>query len=123
MALLVCEDNPVNTLVLQEMLETCGYEVACAGDGREGLARVAAEPFPVVLTDIEMPWVDGFGVLSGVRQVERESGRGRTLVVAVTAHAGPQDRHRFLEAGFDDFLAKPFRIDDIRALFRRLHVG
>ena len=120
MALLVCEDNPVNTLVLQEMLETFGFDVTCAEDGHAGLEQFAGTPFPLVLTDIEMPRVDGFGVLSGVRQVERQSGRQRSIVVAVTAHATPHDRARFLNAGFDDFLAKPFRIDDIRALLHRV---
>lgn len=120
MTLLLCEDNPDNTMLMQAILERLGFAVHCAVDGEEGLAYCEQSHFDLVLTDIEMPRLDGFGLLEKLRQREARLGRPPAVVVAVTAYASVQDRHRFLAAGFNEFLAKPFRIDDVRALLSRL---
>lgn len=120
MTLLLCEDNPDNTMLLQAILERLGFHVHCAADGEEGLACCEQARFDLVLTDIEMPKLDGFGLLERLRRREAELGQPPAVIVAVTAYATNLDRQRFLAAGFNEFLPKPFRIDDVRALLNRL---
>lgn len=107
---LYCEDDPIGQDLIEAALTAMGHSCTRANDGAQGLALVASQPFDLVLTDLEMPKVDGYTLLSELRRLQQQSGQPRIPVVAVTAHAGPEDRDRFLQLGFDGFLAKPFRM-------------
>jgi CheY-like chemotaxis protein len=101
---LVAEDNAVNRELMREMLEVFGCEVVEASDGPEAIARIdEAEP-DLILLDINMPKLNGFGVLRSIRQHPRFFARP---VVAVTAYAMKEDREKVLKAGFNGYLAKP----------------
>ncbi|MEM1206412.1 MAG: ATP-binding protein [Acidobacteriota bacterium] len=111
--LLLVEDNPVNQLVAASFLEEAGHEVTVAGGGEEALGIFAERPFDMVLTDIDMPDMDGLEVAARIRGWG--DGRGDIPIVAMTAHAIRGDREAFLAAGMDGYVAKPFRPQELYA--------
>jgi len=108
-AVLLVEDNPFNQQVARELLEQAGADVTVAGDGAQALeamarAAMAGTRFDCVLMDVQMPVMDG---LEATRRIRANAALKDTLVVAMTANAGVDDRARCLEAGMNEFLAKP----------------
>ena len=103
---LVAEDNIVNQKVAKRMLERWGCRVDVVGDGRQALEAVARVAYDLVLMDVQMPEMDGFGATAAIRRRESRTGR-RTPIIAMTAHVMDGDRDRCIEAGMDDFVAKP----------------
>jgi two-component system cell cycle response regulator DivK len=102
--ILVAEDNAVNRELLRELLEMRGHTVAEACDGHEALRMIEQTQPDLLLLDIGMPVLDGFGV---IRQI-RENPRFASLpVVAVTAYAMQGDREKILSSKFDGYLSKP----------------
>jgi len=114
---LVAEDNPVNQRVAQRLLEQLGCRVDLAGDGREALAALEKEDYDVILMDCEMPGLDGYDATRALRA--REAGGARVPVIALTANAMRGDRERCLEAGMDDYLAKPISRTGLAAALER----
>jgi CheY-like chemotaxis protein len=115
--LLVAEDNPVNQKVLARMLEQLGYRVDVAGDGAEALAALCQRRYDAVLMDCRMPGMDGYQATREIRR--RERGNGHTVVIAITADAFPEDREKCLQAGMDDYVAKPVRRQDLARVLER----
>ena len=101
--ILVAEDNAVNRELLREILEASDYEVIEAEDGEQALAKVTSAAPDLMLLDINMPVLDGFGVLQRLRN----SASPKVPVVAVTAYAMKEDRERITAAGFDGYISKP----------------
>jgi two-component system, sensor histidine kinase and response regulator len=118
---LVAEDNDFNSQLLQELVASRGHTVRIAQTGLEVLRLVAEDAYDMLLLDIHMPELDGFGVIRAIRERERERQTGRRLpVFAVTARSRKEDRERCLDAGMDDFLAKPIRATDVWAAIDRV---
>jgi len=114
--ILLVEDNPVNQLVAKGMLAKLGCQVELATQGVEALARLEEEAFDLVLMDCNMPVMDGY---EATRRI-RERGHWPGLpIVALTANAMPEERDRCRAAGMDDYLAKPFRREDLLAVVDR----
>lgn len=113
---LLAEDNPVNQRVARLLVQSWGHRVTVAGDGQRALDALAESSFDVVLMDVQMPILDGLQATRRLREREREEG-GHVPVIAMTANAMRGDRESCLEAGMDDYLAKPI---DAPALFDRL---
>ncbi|WP_178084129.1 response regulator [Pseudomonas sp. F01002] len=110
---LLVEDNPVNQLVAKGMLGKLGCEVIVAGHGGEALDQLEQSEFDLVLMDCNMPVMDGY---EASRQIRR-SGRWPQLpIVALTANAMSEERERCRAAGMSDYLAKPFRREELAAL-------
>ena len=103
---LVAEDNIVNQRVATHMLERWGCRVDVAGDGRQALEAVTCVDYDVVLMDVQMPEMDGFAATAAIRRREALTAR-RTPIIAMTAHVMEGDRDRCVEAGMDDYVAKP----------------
>jgi CheY-like chemotaxis protein len=102
--ILIAEDNAVNRELLRELLDMRGYTVVEACDGEEALRMIEQTQPDLLLLDIGMPLLDGFGVVSKIR----ENPRMATLpVVAVTAYAMQGDREKILTSKFDGYLSKP----------------
>jgi signal transduction histidine kinase/CheY-like chemotaxis protein len=115
--LLVVDDNVINRRVAALLLRSLGLEVVEVESGPAALAALAETPFAAVLLDCQMPGMDGFET---VRHIRQRQGRGPRLpVIALTAHAGPEQRARCLAAGMDDHIAKPCRRDELTAVLRR----
>jgi CheY-like chemotaxis protein len=102
--ILVAEDNAVNRELLRELLEARGYTVLEACNGQEALHMIEKELPQLLLLDIGMPVLDGFAVVTRIRE---NSSLASLPVVAVTAYAMRGDRERILESGFDGYLSKP----------------
>ncbi len=105
--ILVVEDNPVNLRLVTVMLKSLGYEPATAGNGAEALTVLGTRAFDLVLMDVQMPVLDGFGATRGLRAGEAGELNRTTRVVALTANASHEDRDACIAAGMNDFLSKP----------------
>jgi len=107
---LVADDHEVNLTILSRYLEANGWRVIAAHDGNDALERVRADRPDVVLMDIQMPNMDG---LAALRSIRADPEIAATPVIAVTALAMPGDRERCIDAGADDYLAKPVHLGEL----------
>jgi signal transduction histidine kinase/DNA-binding response OmpR family regulator len=115
MRVLLVEDNGVNRALATEMLNLLGCAVSHAQHGAAALAKLEAGKFDLVLMDCQMPVMDGLTAAARWRAIEAERALPRTRIVALTANALAGDREACLKAGMDDFLAKPFKLEQLRA--------
>jgi signal transduction histidine kinase/ActR/RegA family two-component response regulator len=118
--MLVVDDVEVNRDVLVSQLATLGIKADGVDDGFEALEYLLTHPCDVVLLDCQMPGMDGYEVSRRIRK--RWPGR-RLHVIAVTAHAMPSERQRCLDAGMDEYLAKPVRLKALREVLERVVLG
>jgi two-component system, sensor histidine kinase and response regulator len=105
---LLAEDNAVNRKVALAMLKRAGHRVTVAENGREAVELALHQMFDLILMDIQMPDVDGLEATQIIRKKEQLGGR-HVPIIAMTAHALKGDRERFLNAGMDAYIAKPFQ--------------
>jgi CheY-like chemotaxis protein len=115
--LLIAEDDPASRELLADILKMQGYQVVEAEDGQAALEKIAEEGPDLVLLDIQMPKLDGLGVVRQLRQNPRFTS---LPVVAVTSYAMRGDREKALDAGFDAYLTKPIDASRIRETVERL---
>ena len=119
MPILLVEDSAPNRLVATAILSKAGYHVETAENGLQALSAVKQARFGLVLMDVSMPEMDGLEATQAIRALEGE--RGRVPIVAMTAGAFDEDKHRCLSAGMNDFVSKPVvRADLLRAVERWL---
>lgn len=112
--ILLAEDGMVNQKVAVGLLELRGHQVDVVDNGEDALKAISASDYDVVLMDIEMPRMNGREAISRLRQREAAANEeGRTWVIAMTGHAMLGDRERFLSSGFDAYLVKPFRPEEL----------
>jgi CheY-like chemotaxis protein len=123
---LLAEDNPVSQALARRMLEKRGHQVITANDGAEAVARWQAEPIDVILMDGLMPGTDGFEATRQIRAAEplpltagNAPGNPQVPIVAMTACALKGDREHCLDAGMDDYVAKPVTLDQLEAAMLR----
>lgn len=114
---LVADDRAVSRELVRNVLESSGYEVHEAADGREAIDQARALHPDVIILDLEMPHFDGFQVISELR---RDPAFGTTPVMALTASAMSGDRERALATGFTGYVAKPIRVAALRTEVDRL---
>ena len=147
--ILLVEDDPWNQFPMQRLLEKAGHEVVLAENGQQAVDLYNEQSFDCILMDVKMPVMNGVEATKRIRRQEaesrsRKSGRGikksketaggseplppdrepraakRTPIIALTAYAMAGDREIFLEAGMDDYLAKPVRMQDLYRLLERV---
>jgi CheY-like chemotaxis protein len=109
---LLAEDGIVNQKVVVGLLEKHGHSVRIANNGREAVAASAAEPFDVILMDVQMPEMDGYQATAEIRARERSTGK-HARIIALTAHAMKGDREKCLLSGMDGYLPKPIDASDL----------
>jgi CheY-like chemotaxis protein len=117
--ILVAEDNPVNQVVTIATVSQLGCQADVARTGKEVITAMSKKSYDIVLMDCQMPEMDGYEATKIIREWEAESNRPHTPIIAITAHAMAGDRDRCLKAGMDDYLAKPFQYDQLRAMLNR----
>ena len=116
--ILLVEDNIVNQRLATRVLEREGHHVVIAGNGIEALRQLDERSFDVVLMDVQMPVMSGYECTSAIRERER-SGGGHVPIIAMTAHAMKGAREKCLAAGMDEYVAKPFRPEELFAAITR----
>lgn len=116
---LLAEDTPANQKLFRALLARHGCDVVVVDNGLEAVQRWQAEPFDLVLMDLQMPLMDGLKATAIIRSRERAQGT-RVPIIALTAHALPRDRERCLAAGMDDYLSKPIDIHQLEAAIQRV---
>jgi len=114
MAVLVVDDHPVNRMLLARQLGKLGYAAHAACDAFEAITEYAAGGIGTVITDCNMPGMDGYELARNIRSRERRNGSRRVPIIACTANALPGDAAKCFEAGMDDYLAKPVLLEDLR---------
>jgi CheY-like chemotaxis protein len=112
---LVADDNEVAQRLCRRVLEKAGYMVLIAGDGQQAVDIALAKNPNLILMDVAMPTMDGLEAMRQIKAVRPEM-----RVVIASAHSMASDRERFLAAGADDVLSKPFRLGDLVAVVARL---
>lgn len=113
--ILVVEDNELNRILLKDVLEYYGYEVAEAVNGAEGLERAREYPPDLLFLDIQMPVLDGFAVIKALRN---DPVPGIRKIIALTSFAMRGDRERIMAAGFDGYLTKPIDTRELPHMVR-----
>jgi CheY-like chemotaxis protein len=112
---LVADDNEVAQRLCRRVLEKAGHRVLTASDGQEAVNLALANPLDMILMDVAMPGMDGLEAMRQIRAQKPEM----TIVIA-SAHSMASDRERFLAAGADDVLSKPFKLTDLTGVVTRL---
>ncbi len=115
---LVADDNAINREVALAMLERLGCRVVLVEEGAAAVGEAHERRFDAILMDCQMPGMDGYAATAAIRREENECGRTPTCIVALTANVLARDRARALEAGMNDFLAKPFTNEQLLAMLR-----
>ncbi len=118
--ILLAEDNPVNALLIRELLRRRGHSIREVTNGAGAVAAMEEEPFDLLLTDIHMPGMDGIEATRAIRANERLHGRARTPIVALTADALETGKSACQDAGMDGFLTKPVDPAELEEMFLML---
>jgi PAS domain S-box-containing protein len=120
---LAAEDNAVNQLVLKTLLHQVGLEPVVVANGAEAVAAWDAEPWDLILMDVQMPVMDGPTATRAIRAQEARTGRARTPIVALTANAMSHQVAEYLASGMDDFVAKPIEAAKLLEVISRAVSG
>ncbi|MGL4377569.1 MAG: ATP-binding protein, partial [Microcoleaceae cyanobacterium] len=115
--ILLAEDNTVNQKVALLTLEKLGYHADVVSNGVEVLDAVSRQVYDVVLMDVEMPKMDG---LDATRHILEMMSEQRPRIIAITAYAMEGDRERFLQAGMDDYISKPLRLEELISVLKQI---
>lgn len=121
LSILLAEDNATNQKVALGMLAKYGYRADIAASGREVLEALELRSYDVIFMDVNMPEMDG---LTATQQIRRElPPEAQPHIIAMTANAMQEDRKRCLDAGMDDYISKPVRMEDIHAALKRTKIS
>lgn len=111
--ILVAEDEPVNQQVIGKLLGMAGYSYDIAENGEKAVELFKEKHYDAALFDVQMPVMDGLAATQEIRKIEEEKGLQRLPIIAVTARAMFGDKERILEAKLDDYIAKPYNLNDV----------
>ncbi len=109
--ILVIEDNADNLILITDVLTILKYAVVTARDGEQGVQAAIREKPDLILMDLQLPLVDGW---AATRRIKAIPELAHIPIIAVSAHAMPGDKERALEAGCDDYVPKPIKINELR---------
>ena len=116
--ILVAEDNGVNQLLTEAYIRKLGHSCDIVANGLEAVHQVQAAPYDLVLMDVQMPEMDGIEATREIRALAAPL--ARIPVIALTANAMAADREKYLAAGMDDYVSKPFEIEALRDAIARV---
>lgn len=111
--ILVAEDEPVNQQVIGKLLGMAGYSYDIAENGEKAVELFKLKEYQAALFDVQMPVMDGLAATQEIRDIEFRQGKKRLPIIAVTARAMFGDKERILEAKLDDYIAKPYNLNDV----------
>lgn len=124
MRVLICDDNVINQKVALRLVQQMGYRADLTANGIETLAALDRQPYDIIFLDVMMPEMDGLEATRVIRERQRDikkfpNYKTPIIIVAMTASVMPEDRDKCLQAGMDDYIAKPVRPEDVRAVIER----
>ncbi len=120
MEILLVEDNVLNQKVVTFNLRKQNYNVTTVSNGIDAINKVKSEVFDLILMDIMLPEMDGFEITAEIRKFENESGTESQIpIVALTANTLDNDREKCIQAGMDEYLAKPFTAQELIAVIQK----
>ncbi|MBR9980141.1 MAG: response regulator, partial [Desulfatitalea sp.] len=117
--ILLAEDNTINRKLALRLLEKFGFQADAVANGQEAVAAVKAAPYDLVLMDVQMPEMDGLEATRAIRSPQTGARNPAIPIIAMTAHAMQGDREICLQAGMDDYVAKPIQPDQLFAAIQR----
>ncbi len=120
LTILLAEDNPINMMLIRELLKRRGHHVVEVTTGTDAVKAMAAQRFDLLLTDIHMPGMDGIEAARAIRRQEQAAGAPRVPIVALTADALETGKRACQEAGMDGFLTKPVEPAELEEMFLML---
>ena len=120
LTILLAEDNPINMMLIRELLRRRGHNVVEVTNGTDAVTAMAQQRFDLLLTDIHMPGMDGIEAARAIRQAEEAAGTPRVPIVALTADALETGKRACQEAGMDGFLTKPVDPAELEEMFLML---
>jgi CheY-like chemotaxis protein len=120
LTILLAEDNPINMMLIRELLKRRGHGVVEVTNGEDAVKAMAQQSFDLLLTDIHMPGMDGIDAARAIRQGEAAAGRPRVPIVALTADAMETGKRACQDAGMDGFLTKPVDPAELEEMFLML---
>lgn len=115
MKILVVEDEIILNKTINTSLKEAGYEVESVYDGKEALDLVLVEKYDLIVLDLNLPYVDGMDILKAIRKEDVE-----TKIIILSARSQIEDKVEGLDLGANDFLEKPFHLDELKARIRSL---
>jgi CheY-like chemotaxis protein len=119
MRILIAEDDPTNQKIARIWLTRSGHSITIVPDGQSCVERFRSEKFDVVLMDISMPILGGVEATTEIRRYEIANCFPRTPIIAITASAMTGDRECFLASGMDDYVAKPYRPQELDVILQK----
>ena len=116
-SVLVVEDEPINMLLITEVLTRMGLRVLQAANGREAIVSLAENAVSLIFMDVNMPELDGYSATRMIRNLQDE--KRHVPIIALTADALPEDKEKCLNSGMNDYVAKPFKLEDLQSVLQR----
>ncbi len=117
---LVVEDNPINLIVAREMLSKFGCRIESAENGSACLKKLESNDYNIIFMDCQMPGMDGFEATSIIRNLKNE--KSKSYIIAMTANAMSGDREKCIDAGMNDYIAKPLNFSDLDSVLSKKEI-
>lgn len=120
--ILIVEDDQVNQWVIQEILENEGYMTSIVSDGNTALKEISHNNFDIILLDLQLPDISGYEIVKKIRENERKSNISKDNqlpIIALTGFASDSEKKKCLSAGMNDFLAKPFNLNQLLSITKK----
>lgn len=114
--ILIVEDDEYSRLYAERIIKKLGFEVEYVASGKDALDKIHRQKYSTILLDIQLPDIDGITIAQSTR--EKCCVNSTTRIIAVTAHATPEDRRSYEQSGINQFLAKPFKIETLAQLLQ-----
>ncbi len=122
LSILLVDDNKVNQFLGKRILQNLGItQIEMAGNGNEALELVNKGFYDILLTDVEMPGMNGYELSAAIR--EKEAGDKKLIIIALTANASEEDREKAIMAGIDDYITKPYSPQDLMYILQKNLLG
>jgi PAS domain S-box-containing protein len=120
LSILIVEDDQINQIAISRMLEKMGHISTCVGDGQKAIEILKKDSFDCVFMDIQMPIMDGIEATKLIRNSKDLVRSSAIPIIALTAHAMPEDKEKFLKVGMNDYLSKPVTFDQLTSALKRI---